>query len=355
MRTIAVALPSGNSFGWGICGTRLLREFNRIGVDLIDMLANEHAHPPVLPCPMLHSISGPEWYPLLRGVYSTVRNVGLGFIEDMPCARLRISNAKFYDHVACGSSWMRHMLEQANVQCSLSTVIQGVDCEQFQPAPRKPDGKFNVFSGGKAEIRKGTDIAIAAMAQFMSLHPDVHLYAAWHNHWPLTMLGLRQSPYIKADLQHYPVAATDTSYLMHRVAVDNGIPHDRLHMIPLTEHGQMDRYYQMCDLGLFPNRCEAGNNMVMCELMACGIPVVASMGTGHVDVLQPNACFSIIGPTDEKTGWMEPSIESTVTGLEWAYECRGEQLASIGRNARAAMHSFTWEKAAQQLLCDLGL
>jgi glycosyltransferase involved in cell wall biosynthesis len=330
----------------------LRREFYRLGVDVIDMLANGPDTKPVVQCPMLHAISGPDFYRMGTG-YSSTKNVGLGFIEDIQAAGRYIENAKFYDHISCGSSWMHEQMVNIKTPCSLSTVTQGVDCDLFQPAidPRR-NGTFNVFCGGKPEFRKGTDIAIAALSRFMSLHQDVHLYAAWFNHWPATMYSLQHSPHIKVDLPEQLFGALESCYYIHRIAVDNGIPADRMHLVPLAANSQMAQYYQMCDVGLFPNRCEAGNNMVMCELMACGVPVVASLGTGHLDVLDDSYCFGI-GGAEQTTGWLEPGLEQAIAGLEWAYSIRGAALQSMGRKAREAMLEFTWESAAQQLLEDL--
>jgi len=43
----------------------------------------------------------------------------------------------------------------------------------------------------------------------------------------------------------------------------------------------MARVYRNSDVGLFPNRCEGGANLVLMEYMACGKPVVTVDTTGQ--------------------------------------------------------------------------
>ena len=75
-----------------------------------------------------------------------------------------------------------------------STLVQGVDFERFTDQPWNDELKgFRVFSGGKYEFRKGQDIVIAAMEQFMSVRDDAFLVTSWSNPWPETAKTMENS------------------------------------------------------------------------------------------------------------------------------------------------------------------
>jgi tetratricopeptide (TPR) repeat protein len=117
----------------------------------------------------------------------------------------------------------------------------------------------------------------------------------------------------------------------------------------------MPLIYAESDIGLFPNRCEGGNNMVMSEYMASGRTVIASDRTGHADVITPeNAfCLTEYNPVTAyidgyATGiWPEASVEELVALLESAYQNR-TTLQQKGEVAARDMARLTWSAAAQQ-------
>ena len=49
--------------------------------------------------------------------------------------------------------------------------------------------------------------------------------------------------------------------------------------------------YRNTDVGVFPNRCEGGTNLVLMEYMACGKPVIASCTSGHRDIVSEEMRF----------------------------------------------------------------
>lgn len=113
--------------------------------------------------------------------------------------------------------------------------------------------------------------------------------------------------------------------------------------------------YAASDIGLFPDRCEGGNNMVMCEYMGCGRPVIASSMTGHHDIVTPDnaICLEnyepIVATLDgAATGvWFEPSVDEIICKLEQAYDNR-QALESIGAAAGKSMSALSWSEAARK-------
>ena len=119
----------------------------------------------------------------------------------------------------------------------------------------------------------------------------------------------------------------------------------------------MPQVYRDSDVGLFPNRCEGGTNLVLMEYMACGRPVVASYFTGHKDVLtneyaflvQARSSFDIQHNGRVFAVWEDPDLDETVAHLDWAYHHR-DDLQLMGQRAANAMSSFTWTQAVQGFL-----
>ena len=118
----------------------------------------------------------------------------------------------------------------------------------------------------------------------------------------------------------------------------------------------MRQVYQQTDIGIFPNRCEGGNNMVMCEYMACGRTVIASDTTGHADVITDLNAFPLTSYTPRVISdaqgqpaavWHEPSVEELVELLEAAYRDRSTRAAK-GAVAAEDMRRLAWDRAAGQ-------
>lgn len=78
-------------------------------------------------------------------------------------------------------------------------------------------------------------------------------------------------------------------------------------------------------VGVLPSRIEGLSNVLL-EFMACGLPTIASQVSGSED-------FIVTG----KNGWLFPvgDVKALAGHLRSAYALSGEQLAEMGRQARA--------------------
>jgi hypothetical protein len=126
--------------------------------------------------------------------------------------------------------------------------------------------------------------------------------------------------------------------------------------LPPKPNYQMAAIYKNTDLGLFPNRCEGGTNLVLMEYMACGKPVIASFSSGHRDILSDHNSIPIkslhpfvVRDQDDRFlyNWEEPNLDEIVSALEWAYWHRDE-IKAIGRTAGEDLSKFTWKESARQ-------
>jgi glycosyltransferase involved in cell wall biosynthesis len=338
---IRACLPVGDTWGWGVCGRNLLQELTK----LTDI--GQITDPGL---PLLMAVQGANFQPL-KYVPSGPRNVGFAFIEQPSEAVKYIETYKtYYTDLICGSQWMAEMMREIGVERT-RVVLQGLDSEIFKPSPEPRDlnSPFTVFVGSKAELRKGTDIAIAALAIFLSKHADAQAILAVGNQWPITMHTLANSKWI-----NYQPISDDWRIQIRAVLTGNNISLSQVELPELSTNLMMPDLYRRCDVGLFLSRAEAGTNMVLNEAVACGVMPIASFATGHTDVLRGLAGAQSLcnGKTDGPDGWWEPNdLDDILKYLEMAYQDR--QLTR--NNGLAAAKSIKnvvrdWPTMAKRIL-----
>ncbi|MDR3579545.1 MAG: glycosyltransferase family 4 protein [Oryzomonas sp.] len=332
-------MPSGRAHGWGIAGGYLTKEIAKL---------------PPLDGVTLHCIGGHDFRPMNSADWDRL-NIGYCFFEnDVEALRHTRRAAHEWDFIVAGSSWCEYQLRIGGVR-QTATILQGIDPANFYATPQRPDdGRFIVFSGGKFELRKGQDLVIAAMRVFMQRHADAYLVCSWVNQWPFSLATMANSTYIS-----FTPTDDDCLAILWRTLHENGIPTGRVCLLPLMDNAQMRQVYQQSDIGIFPNRCEGGNNMVMCEYMASGRTVIASDATGHADVITERNAFpltsytpTVVNDTQGQPSaiWHEASVAELIEQLEFAYLYR-EVIAKKSAVAAEDMKRLSWDKAAQQFQC----
>ena len=375
---IYLILPRGSQFGWGICGKYLVKELsefteisyiteafdlNDIGDELdfqflkdklahnqgIDQVSEEHRGK--VDHPVLKAITDESlqpWMSNLKGNFTA----GYTFFEMNVLAPQNIQHGREnFDIIVTGSKWCEEVLRNHGLN-QVTTIIQGTDPQLFNPAHAEKElfkDCFVVFSGGKFELRKGQDIVIKAYKVLQDRHPDVMLINAWYNPWPFSMQTMATSPYIKCSI-------TERDYLkaINNILLENGIDLNRVINVLPRQNAQMARLYKNTDVGLFPNRCEGGTNLVLMEYMACGKPVIASFSSGHKDILNPSNSILIknMKPLNINSRgalqavWDDPDLDETIEHLEKAYQNR-DNLSLIGQQAGSDMAHFTWKKTGK--------
>ena len=312
--TIHYTGQQGGPFGWGTFGAAMAREFKRAGVwaerEAADVIFQPLADNNFTPSAALGK-----------------RNVAMSFFEFAlgPDAK---ANADKFEAVFVGSTWCQQRCAEAGIH-NTRVLIQGVDGDIFKPQPpREPDGTLRIFSGGKFEYRKGQDLVIAAFREFVKSHPEAHLVCAWHNPWPALIFDALQRSTLL--IQSITGAATQQN-LFARVLIENGIPPENFTILPQLSHIDLAREMANTDFGLFPNRCEGGNNLVMQEYAGVRGKIVANVKTGHADIRE--AVTHHIRATDDANKWAAQSIgdildamedavrhPNMTTGRPWAWE-----------------------------------
>lgn len=333
-----VSMPRGTAHGWGVAGEQLSREIALL---------------PPLDGITLHGIRTVALDPFDPAAWDS-RNIGYCFFEDtITVLEYTRQAANTWDFIVAGSSWCEQHLRIGGVR-NTATILQGIDGSIFYPGLKRNFGnRFVVFSGGKFELRKGQDLVIAAMRVFMERHSDVLFSCSWYNQWPFSLATMELSKII-----NYRHREGDCLEILAETLANNGIPLERVLLHPLLDNHQMRQVYHNSDVGLFPNRGEGGNNLVMCEYMACGKTVIASDMTGHADVITeenalPLTAYRPYHYQHHAEGvWFEPSLEEILEQLEFAYGHRNI-LRLRGLKAAEEMAQLTWGRSAAQFY-DIG-
>ena len=312
-----------DGFGWGIANTNLVREL----ADLCDVQVVD-SNRVRFDAPVFTSVADSGLNP--RRQIKAPRLLGYGFWEMPLLPDAAKINAERYHWIFAGSEWCAKRVRQATGTDNVSALVQGVDTDRFFSKPWKANrNAFRVFSGGKYEFRKGQDIVLAAMRIFMSQRKDAVLVTSWHNPWPETMNSMQQSWLIEpAD----PFKDIDPKRLFH---------------LPPMKNEQMPDVYAESDVGLFPNRCEAGTNLVLCEFMASARPVIASATTGQGEVLKDYPLNLTQGAYD-CAGWWNNDVSDCLVMLERCYQNR-DKLPEWGALARKQVQELSWRKCAEQI------
>lgn len=373
---IYVAMPLGSMHGWGICGKYFARELSHLDqVRLItqgltpQFVPDEFEYralsallpPPSDPitqnqplrvaAPVLMGILGESLLPCRPGLRGA-NTVGYTFFETHLPPEAAANAKAHYDLIATGCTWCEQRLRDAGIT-NVTTVIQGVDPRRFFPStlPRQYlQDQFVIFSGGKFELRKGQDLVIRAVKALQDKYKDVFLVNAWFNPWPASFLTMRGSSLIR-----FAPVSGDYHNAINRILADNNLDPRRTLTLGPRDNSTMRLVYENTDIGLFPNRCEGGTNLVLMEYMACGKPVVASYNSGHCDVLSDSNSLRVMDhkPTPVSDGtrqiatWYEPSLDETIARLEWAYLNR-EKLKPLGAQAAHDMAQCTWQRSARR-------
>ena len=99
---------------------------------------------------------------------------------------------------------------------------------------------------------------------------------------------------------------------------------------------------------------EGGTNLVAMEAMACGVPCMVSMNTGHLDIVGDGAHCLPLGlqhrvDLEGCDGWGSSDVEEMVAVLEAVYTQR-QAAAEIGRQGAAFMRQLSWSRQIDALV-----
>lgn len=378
--SIAVGWRPSSLSGWGVYGTNLVLQLKKQGrnpvlymtphrldldteaIQIFKSVLQRQPHLDELlqkigvldfDFPVLHALRNDFHPPLEDQIARGTLNVGVIFFEDTEISPAGLDRARGYDLIVTGSQWNRRIAEARGLN-HVITVLQGVDTSLFRPQPRSDHlkGRFVVFSGGKLEYRKAQDVVIAAFRAFHTRHPEAFLMIAWGNQWPAIMPTIEQSRYVVGRPEEGANGALDIGAWLER----NGVPAGSYQDLGLAPNRAMPQYLASADVALFPNRCEAGTNLVAMEAMAAGVPSILAMNTGQLDIAGVDRCYPLhiqgpvapYEPYGGTEGWGEPDLDETIAVLEAAYD-DAERRKRIGAAGAAFMRGLDWSNQIAEL------
>ncbi len=385
---IVIAFPVGAAHGWGVCGKYVGREMSAqtggdvrmitqpfnlsdVGDELEFQSINsllirpEETQPfksangmTQYPGPLLAAIVDKQltsWSPTTRGS----RTIGYTFFEENILEPAWLENGRRnFDLITTGSEWCTQTLKNYGLE-NVHTVVQGIDPTLFFSWPDDAASprlflrdRFVIFSGGKFELRKGQDLVIRAVKVILERHSDAFFINAWFNPWQQSVDTMRV-----ARICGWPTVSGNFVDVMNRILAENGVDLKRTLTLAARANALTPRIYRNTDVGIFPNRCEGGTNLVLMEYMAGGKPVIATASTGHGDIVRPENALVIKTPTEKMyqgpagpvARWPEPDLDDIVDKLEWAYQHRPE-MAALGAKAGADLARLPWSRTAEEFL-----
>lgn len=354
-QALYLGLVKGDGYGWGICSRYLIRELSRRMPVRVLRESDDSARNPHLAGDLFQAIVNTDFdamFPHARGR----RNFAYTFFENELTSKA-VKNASAYDLVFGGSTWCRDRMREKGID-NCAVLIQGVDPDVFYPIGNPPpEDRFVIFSGGKFELRKGQDLVLKAVGILQAKYPDVWLVNCWYNLWPTSTRLMSYSSHIR--FRHTENASWTQTML--RTYAENGLDAARIITHELLPQEDQRAVYAQTHVGVFPNRCEGGTNLVLMEYMACAKPVIVSNTSGHKDVVHAENALLLenLKPYHVKDAagtliarWEEPSLDELVERLEFAYHHRA-MLTRIGQRAGKDMESYTWHRTADALLMHL--
>ena len=379
---IGITWPLSDRYGWGVFGLNLALQllerggplplllsapgFARFppGVEdrlapfieeqklLLDQVRETDKHANLSQALVIHALANGMRWDTVSDMFTGRRNVGFIFFEDARFDLEALKRAQRFDRILAGSTWNEAVLKAHGLD-NVGCVLQGIDDSLFHPRERTGmfKDRFVIFSGGKLELRKGQDTALAAFKAFRQTHADALLVTAWHNPWPNTARDIAQSPHVEGS----PDVDEKGALRIVDWAAANGVGAEDFVDVGLIPHQALVQVMAEADVALFTNRCEGGTNLVAMEAMATGIPCILSANTGHLDLIGEDTCYALRRqiPVESDSGltehWRDSQVDEVVAVLEEVYEDRDE----AARRARAGaefMKGMTWKHQIGKLM-----
>jgi glycosyltransferase involved in cell wall biosynthesis len=294
-----------------------------------------------VPAPFLvalgNSLEG--WSSFNGASLSGTPSIALPVVEDAAEVEKNIDRLEPYPLVIAASRWNAELLGSLGTPALL--CHQGYDPVLFNPSicqrRSRNDGRFRVFSGGKAEYRKAQDLVLKAFSAFAATHDDAVLIAAWASPWPLSGRSFDGKNSIGG-----PPATADGSPDFAAWAQRYGIKPQQFEAVPAMPNHAIPDVLAEIDVAVFPNRVEGGTNIVAMECLACGLPTILARGHGHDDLLEVG-CGIPFDPPAPNPFWHGSEVEPIVAALTDVYDGRVPAPRPLGED-------WGWPARIQELV-----
>lgn len=246
------------------------------------------------------------------------------------------------DALISPTAWQIDVLKQNGISIPLYKVPLGVDKSIFMPLeidiPNKP---FQFIALGKWENRKNYDQMLRCFDKAFSPSDDVELHL-------LTFTFFEQAR---------ERANRDLNALLNNIRIGYKVKVYPQQFIPPQQLAQI---YNMCDCGITLSHAE-GFNLPLLEMLACGLPVIATNVTGHteylkqehgilIDSIGKEQCFDEIFFPDKFGEWYTFADEQIIEAMRYAFN--NFKKSNFKDNAKIS-DIYNWEESSKKLLTTL--
>jgi glycosyltransferase involved in cell wall biosynthesis len=206
---------------------------------------------------------------------------------------LRLADA-VYSSSQCSANWCR---SKYGLTQDIPILHTGVDTSRFAPSERFVTRPTIVFAGQIAP-QKGVFELVDAACQLATDYKDLQL----------RLLGRGKAPVLKEI----------------KTRAKKSGRRDLVELVGFVSRAELPRELSKGDVFAGPSHYEPGPGMVYLEAMACGLPVIASAGSGGSEVV-----------LDGETGYLaEPKSVQSLVSLLARVLSDPEHRNRMGRNAR---------------------
>jgi D-inositol-3-phosphate glycosyltransferase len=232
--------------------------------------------------------------------------------------------ARGVDLLVVSTEEERDILEEAyEVERSRIKIIRpGVDLAVFNPRSRSEakrslgrDGEKLFVLAGRLERLKGVDLALEALAEVASDHPEA----------TLVVIGADGGEVGEAER-------------LRAMAAELGIAHQVTFCAPLPQP-QLAQYYAAAEACLLPSYTESFG-LVGLEAQACGTPLIVSASAGVASIVRDGKSAFVVAKADPSAYAQAMVRFLEVPGLADRMGAEGASLAL----------DFSWQRTAQSFL-----
>jgi len=269
-------------------------------------------------------------------------NYALSFFELNKLNPRRISHLNSVDHILTPSKWGESVLKEHDIKPPISVIPMGVDTQIFRPQKlEKEKDKFVVLVMGKWEIRKSHDLIPDIFHKAFENCEDVEFWMVTNN------VFLTQEE--TCEWQYY-----------YQSILGEKLREKIRFISPLSTDIELANLMNKVSCGLSLSKSE-GWDLPLLQMMACGIPVIATNYSAHTEFCTSKNSYLIdidelevafdgkwFGEgTDNQGEWAKigpPQINQTISHLKYLYKNRPDNPNGI-----KTAHKLTWNACASKL------
>jgi len=233
------------------------------------------------------SSSSPKIYSMTvpMNVTHEGKKISYTMIESSSLHKDYCEKLNLVDEIWVPSNFERQLMKNYNIHPPVYVMPLGVDVSRYKPGCGTINfgsavRKFKFLCLSKYSFRKGFDIVIKAFLEEFSNKDDVSLI-------------LVSSPWnVGAEKRDIHALIHDFQNIKSTIKkTEEDLPHVALWSKPIAEK-DVPKIYNSCDAFVLISRGE-GFSLTVVEAASCGLPVIASNVTAHMDFLNQDNSFLV--------------------------------------------------------------